>query len=153
MSDVNELSRAVGHLLKTAGWTPERRVDVGPLVGGLARQGFVVSADAVDFFAAFSGLIVRVPSPSSLNPTRTSQLTIDPSEAATCCSAQDAQDWGAKFSDSLVPLATRNDDASIILLGREGALYSVYDQDVAFLGAGMQGIERLLNGQGAVEVR
>ena len=80
-----EHSAAVLSVLEAAGWTPDRQVDVGRVVGVLAEKGLALSAQAIRFFAAFAGLTVSVSSSTPHNPRRTSELCFNPSEAATAC--------------------------------------------------------------------
>ena len=150
---MNSLSPTVLARLQRAGWTPERQADPTPILAALRARGFAIPANAAGFFASFAGLELAIPAPTSQRPDRESLLLIDPLQAATACSPDDMRDWAGRFDDPLLPLALWNDDPSVGCLGASGALYVVYDGEVASLGGGAQGVERLVLGLPAVEVR
>lgn len=64
--------------LKTWGWTPGRKVDVGPWVEYLAFEGYKIHPLARDFLEAFGGLSLHPVKVDGPNFENYEPLTIDP---------------------------------------------------------------------------
>lgn len=56
--DHSVFSEAVLHVLQTAGWSPQRHVDISKYIVALEAEGFTVFPVVRDFLSAFGGLLI-----------------------------------------------------------------------------------------------
>jgi len=138
------LSQNTIQILRKAGWSENRSVDVGKYRQYFDVTGQYYSETVLEFLEEFGDLHVSYPNPHNVQIT--SGFYIDPIEATPNYPQQDIK----LFSDQLkIPLCivggTR--DADALLMSLDGKVYSAFDNYRCFVGGtGIDAIEVMCSG-------
>jgi SUKH-3 immunity protein of toxin-antitoxin system len=116
-------------LLRSAGWTEERRVPVDKDLTAIRTAGYPAWEKLIDFVVEYSGLVIQ-------NRDGTRSLWIDPSRAVDDVDHKWVDDYGRLVGSELVPVGGYSH--MTIYLGRDGALYGGFDKEFGPLGTDVQ---------------
>jgi hypothetical protein len=120
MITLDEISPYFGELLRSAGWTPERRVEVNEWVRTLEQEGFATNPQALAVLESVGRLVVRMP-PAGISPY-THELRFEPVRAATGESDR-AEDWKKELGVDLFPIGEEMTSGNVLWIGSDGRFY------------------------------
>jgi hypothetical protein len=112
-------------LIAMAGWTPDRRIDVGGELAELEEAGFAVVPSVVGFLEKYTGLTI-----SSKDGTRT--LLIDGRQAARHAGPE----WCAAYAEAIGLSVTPVGEYShmVLVIDATGRFWGGFDAAYGFLG-------------------
>ncbi|PWU43443.1 hypothetical protein DLJ46_31275 [Micromonospora globispora] len=147
--DDRDLPARAAQELKTAGWSPRRRVDVSEWEKALAPEGFVMHAPARAFLTEFGGLAVPVSGPG--RDYARIGVRLDP----MLCLGQ--KTWFDSLDGStagrLYPVGEEYDGHASLAMDADGTIHMLFNDQVKRIGPGATGLARLLEGEEAPEER
>ena len=143
---VREFSDRTLRCLRSAGWSVERRLDVGAQLEELRADGFSVSAAVEDFLARFGNL--RLTYPHAKDPTVVDYAHFDAVRSAKAVFPARLKDWESRTGERLTPIGESDREYMILLMGPSGAVYSAMDDLIYRLApTGEEAISSLCEGR------
>jgi hypothetical protein len=144
-TDERDLPARVAQVLRAAGWSPRRRVDVSAWEAALAPEGFAMHAAARAFLTEFGGLEVPVSGPG--RDYARIGVRLDP----TLCLGQ--KTWfdglGGSTAGQLYPVGEEYDGHASLAIDVAGTVHMLFNRQIKTAGPGATGLARLLEGEDA----
>lgn len=123
---INGLPDSARSALLTAGWRPDRRIDVGQWHETLGAEGFVLSDLAMDVLTSFGGL--EVAPPVMHGEFENAPVLFDP-ELAGSGSLDIAEELRGMFNQDFYPIAEWI-TSSCVYLGSAGKVVDYHDVEL-----------------------
>jgi hypothetical protein len=145
---MTRFSPEVEGVLREAGWTPERRVEVDGLVAPFATEGLRPHRAAIDFLAEFAGLDIQIRGPGVTRAREPFEL--DPS----LCEGEEGRfaDWGQEIGHELFPIGELDNGRYFLGIDENGEVY-VIETWVASFGVMPDAMENLVRGVAPTSIR
>ncbi|WP_339733654.1 SUKH-3 domain-containing protein [uncultured Gimesia sp.] len=127
--NINSISEYVSEVLKSAGWSFDRKVSTDIYQNYFKEEGMSCFPEAIEILENFGGLKVNPP----LNPDRvygTGELEFDPIMADW---ATEVKGWEKKFEEPICCLGSIWGDNALLVLSEKGGFYSLSDAGVHYI--------------------
>ncbi|WP_145186977.1 SUKH-3 domain-containing protein [Gimesia chilikensis] len=124
--NINPISEYVGEILRSAGWSVDRKVSTDLYQSYFRREGMSYFPDAIEILENFGGLKVNPP----LNPDRvyaTGEIEFDPIMADW---TTEVIAWEKKMEEPLCCLGSIWGDNALLVLSEKGVFYSLSEVGV-----------------------
>jgi len=136
------------NLLRSAGWSPERAVDIGRYVQALETEGYEVFPVVETFLRRFGGLEIAYPI-NFHSQSLTNSIHFD---AAAAAAAVDNEGYVSKYAERIgVPVCVigeADNRSTTLMMDQEGRVYGGFDDYLSFYGeTGEQAIEHIIGRQ------
>lgn len=138
-------------VLTSAGWNPERVVEIDKQVRALEKDGYTV-ADAVRRFLSSFGLL-RLEYAHYQDPTRPDHAHFDAAKAAANIFPEKVTNWSEIVGEELCPIGEAFSDHMTLAMGGRGAVYGGYEGTIVRVGSTEEeAIEALCSGVGPQKI-
>ncbi|QGQ19900.1 hypothetical protein GC089_12590 [Cellulomonas sp. JZ18] len=112
-------------LLRRAGWSPDREIDVAPVVDRLLGLGYPVFPSLEQFLKEFYGLVVR-------SEDGTKAITFDLESVQHQTDAEFCREYAAEIGRPLTPVGTHSH--MVVMIDAHGGFWGSFDLDYGYKG-------------------
>ena len=116
-------------LLRVAGWSPGRSVDVSSPRAMLEERGYAVGPLTEAFLREFDGLTVDY-----VRNGHADSVWFDAGRASVEADAEWVAEYGRRLGESLVPIGFSNHDHLLVMIAGSGSFYGGFDNFLCQLG-------------------
>jgi len=126
------LGRHARACLARAGWTAQRRTDIGPHLRQLEADGYAVSETVREFLARFGGL--RLTYPHFRVPQENDSCHFDAAEAARGIFPATVAKWAEGVGEPLCPIGEAFSGHMTLVMTPSGAVYAGFEDTLVHVG-------------------
>ena len=125
MTGSDVLSRISRECLVRAGWTKDRRIDVGPHVRQLEADGYAVFDGVREFLARFGGL--RLKYPDFRVPEHDDSCHFDAAVASQRISKLTVAAYAEAIGGPVCPVGNAFHDHMVLMMTERGVVYAAFE--------------------------
>jgi hypothetical protein len=138
-------------ILRAAGWTPARKVDISSYKDALEAEGYPRLQAAMNFLQSFGGLELVYPNATANDSME--RILLDPARAVAGVSFGWAQDYMRRLGEQLCAIGTAANGYLLLLMTGQGSVYAGFDDYLYFVGnRELESLDNLCCGRDIPEV-
>lgn len=133
--------------LRSAGWLPGRRVEIGADLAALDKENHKLFDQALEFLREYSSLIIRFNRDGEPD-----ELWFSSARACDLIFPEWIEEYSRRVGMILAPIGSANGEYLVILIGEDGSFYGGFDGEFGSLGANaLEMIENIVQDNDFIE--
>ncbi|WP_433391397.1 SUKH-3 domain-containing protein [Micromonospora sp. KLBMP9576] len=119
-------------LLTGLGWSPDRQVDLEPVISVWTARGHAPSAAAVDFVNQFDGMTFEYPRHVAVGGSH--ECVLDAVRATGAANPSRVHDYERRVGQRLAPVGLAASNHVVLMVAPSGQVFGGYDDFLALYG-------------------